>query len=165
MYPWSIPEKMYLQRALQSIMQVCISGFVYWRCSVGLKVQDALFNEPIHCWAADSLSIYFYCLGPSTASKQQCLDDGRVPPPSKKVSLFTGCHSVPSIGQRRRFVGDKSGVTIWIFCGRRRATPVRGLFGHHMWLLDARAVYYLFCLFFVLNRNNNDDSWIDSWRC
>lgn len=30
----------------------------------------------------------------------------------QKILVVHGCHSVPSIGQRRRFVGDKSGVTI-----------------------------------------------------
>ena len=112
----------------------------------------SLFNESISLhifvsFARLNNSAWMSGLRPSSTAKQ-------------KESLSTNdCHSVPSIGQRRRFAGDKSGVTFWKYFADDDGLClyVRGLFGQHMWLLAARPVYYLFCLFFLSFTDRNDN--------
>lgn len=123
-----------------------------------------LFNESISLHICVSFarlnnSAWMSGLRPSSTAKQKSL-------------VVHDRHSVPSIGQRRRFIGDKSGVTFWKYFADDDGLClyVRGLFGQHMWLLAARTVYYLFCLFFFsflrteMIMRDNDDSWARCWR-
>lgn len=164
----SIPKKMYLQRALQSIMLVCLSEMVCLRCSVCLQWQklqdDHEDNVPLLVQRINSSP--YVCL--ICRSKQHCLDErppAEPPPPSKRVVVHHW-HSIPSIGQRRHFVVDKSGVTFWknilqttTGCASTHTgtvwTAYVGYLRHELFII------YLVCFFFHFRTGMiMRDSWI-----
>lgn len=117
-------------------MQVCLSGFVCWRFAMGLQRRKVQIYSSVIPWipftecrsrnAADRPSSYnftFACLAHPQQPNHSAWMRGLRPSSTakQKTLVVHGCHSVPSIGQRRRFVGVKSGVTIWIFYERQCA--------------------------------------------
>lgn len=112
-------------------MQVCLPEFVCWRFAMGLQRRKVQMYSSVIPWIPftecrgppSSYTFTFACLAHPQQPNHSAWMRGLRPSSTakQKTLVVHGCHSVPSIGQRRRFVGVKSGVTIWIFYERQCA--------------------------------------------
>lgn len=145
------------------VSQGLFVGDLQWAYRGGrFKCTAPLFHKSRSLNAADqpSYNFTFACLAHPQQPNHSAWMRGLRPSSTakQKTLVVHGCHSVPSIGQRRRFVGVKSGVTIWIFYERQCACIYVCT-----WLLQ---VLFIICFvwFFVLNKSNNETMMIlESW--
>lgn len=182
---------MYPYRVLQSFVQVCLPGFVCWQWAYrggSFKMTMRVMYSSVIPWIpftecrGPPLHIFSHLrVSPALSNQTTVLGwegSGRVPPPSKKLSLFmVATQSLPSgsVGASSEF---KSGVTIWIFL-RVDNVPVcmyvQYLYGNswsilrivcrYMDYLLHVLFYYLLCFDFLFwTKNNNETMMIlESW--